>query len=213
LIYISNCNFFMQQLLRHDMEKEDESKKEAEIVGEYFFRLNLWLDAYFEGLRTIDKWELFYVHLVGIVVKIANAQSTDQGDQIDANNVVMPRVNDIFQACRLMYQAIGSLRIALSDGQHRMAAILNLLSRWTIKIESRKFPPKAFVRELDSTDEVTARLYFKTLLENLADNLAGRVMVRILAPNTHFLEEDGVGYSLERERSQSHHKKRGLLDA
>jgi hypothetical protein len=94
-----------------------------------------------------------------------------------------------------------------------MAAILNLLSRWTIKIESRKFPPKAFVRELDTTDEVTARLYFKTLLENLADNLAGRVMVRILAPNTHFLEEDGVGYSLERERSQSHHKKRGLLDA
>jgi hypothetical protein len=199
----------MQQLLRHKMEKEDESKMEAEIVGEYFSRLNLWLDAYFEGLRTIDKWELFYVHLVCIVVKIASARSTHQDDPIDVNNVVMPRVNDLFQACRLMFQAIGSLRIAISDGQHRMAVIMNLLSGLTIKFVSSDNPPQAFVKVEDHTDDVKARVDFTKLLTKLA---SGRVTVRILQTNTSQLEVDGIAYSLVREVSQSHHQARGLRD-
>ena len=201
--------FFMQQLLGRGMKQGDESKKEAVLVGEYLARLHLWLNAYFGGLQKTENWELFYVHLVRVVVELANARSTHQDDPIDVNNVVMPRVNDLFQACRLMIQAIGSLRIAISDGQHRMAVIMNLLSCWTIKFISSDNPPQAFVRVEDHTDDVKARVDFTKLLTKLA---SGRVTVRILQTNTSQLEVDGIAYSLVREVSQSHHQARGLRD-
>lgn len=201
------------------IEPCDASKPEALLVAEYFDRLNSWLGAYFGGLQSTENWEWFYVHLVRIVVGIANAGNSAEDSEIDMNQVIMPKVNDPFQACRLMYQAIGRLRNAVSDGQHRMAAIVQILSGWTIKIESSKIPPKAFVRGGEQsalvavmsdnpTDDMEARNYFTTIL----NKLAGRVMVRILRPGTSELDFKGEEYSFVREVSQSKHKARVTVD-
>jgi hypothetical protein len=141
-------------------------------------------------------------------VKIANEGKTAEEDEIDVNRVIMPRVTDLRQACRLMYHAISSLRIAICDGQHRMAAMLELLTGWTIKIESSKIPPKAFVRVVDDEKERKARDEFEPVMLQLGE----KVTVRIFFPETDDLEAEGQKYSLIREVSQSHHKRRGLVD-
>ena len=54
---LANGNFYMQQMFGRKKKKDDDSKKEAVLLGEYFERLNLWLETYFKGLKTSDDWE------------------------------------------------------------------------------------------------------------------------------------------------------------
>ena len=123
----------------------DENKEKADIVAEYFCEMNCWLDTYFGGLTSCDDWEKFYVHLVRLVAKRANVHKKEE-DKIDVDKVIMPEVRDLFQACRLMYQSLGTLRNAIPDWQHRMAAMVELLTGWKIGVEPRRIPVRGFVR-------------------------------------------------------------------
>jgi hypothetical protein len=103
------------------------------------------LDTHYNGLKKHSDWEELYVQLVNTLVTLANDKHP-KTPQIDPRYVVMPTKKCIFQACRLMYQAIGKLWTAFADGQHHMASIIKLLTGWEIEIQLRKNPPRAFVK-------------------------------------------------------------------
>jgi hypothetical protein len=194
--------------------KDDQHKRIAVLVGEYFERLNLWLDSNFEGLKTTENWEDFYIHLVRMVVKLANAEKTAEEEVIDVNTVIMPRVNDLFQACRLMYQAIGPLRISVIDGQHRIAVMIKYLTHWTIDVDPTKRPPVSFVRGTDYNDQDRNTEDGINKLDQYLRNCGLTTTLRIVQTKVlSNLEVEGQAYSLVREISQSRHKKRSLVDA
>jgi hypothetical protein len=208
------ANLFFSQVFgfptSHSQREIEKSTHPAVLVASYLENLDCWLDAYFDGLKTVDSWQRFYVHLVRKLVFLTSG-GLKKEDCIDANLIVMPRVRDIFHVCRLLYQAIGKLRIAVPDGQHRMAAMIELLSGWQITVESRKIPPKAFVREEQYLQEEDAEITLSKF-ERTLKTLCGKVMVRVLTPETNALESESEVYSHIREISQSKHKPRVLAD-
>lgn len=198
------------------MAPSDEKKPEAVLVAEYFYNLDSWLDTYFGGLKDPGDWELLFVHLVRIVVELANDDQTD-AEQIDQDQIIMPKLRNIFQACRLMYQAIGGLRTAVPDGQHRVAAMIELLSGWKITVEPRNIPPKVFAEGDHSglakgNRDIMKKKNTTKDFNEILNTLAGKVTIRILRPETADLEKKGEEYSLVREQSQSKHKPRGFVD-
>ena len=149
-----------------------------------------------------------------MVVKLANAEKTAEEDVIDVNMVIMPRVNDIFQACRLMYQAIAPIRISVIDGQHRIAVMLEYLTHWIIDVDPSKQPPLAFVRGTGYAAHYgRSERDRRDILDQYLKNCGLQSTVRIVQTNSNNLEVEGQAYSLVREISQSLHKKRSLVDA
>jgi len=210
------------QILGIKDRPSDENKEKADVVGEYFCEMHHWLDDYFGGLRSCDDWEKFYVHLAGLVVKNANVRKK-KVDKIDVKQVIIPPVRDLFQACRLMYQSLGMLRNAIPDGQHRMAAMLELLTGWKVGVEPRRIPVMRFVRgdhhgmvQGDGEDDLKVK--FDAILKTIVgmgskNEQAGTVTVRILRPgDNQNMEEIGEKYSKIREESQSLHEPRNLID-
>jgi hypothetical protein len=212
---------FSSQILGTNLLPRDQNKPGAVLVAEYFHQLDSWLDAYFDGLKSLRNWQFFYVHLVRILVNEANEGRADEG-KIDVNQILVPRVTDIFQACRLMYQAIGRLRTAVPDGQHRMAALVEFLSGWKITVEARNIPPRAFLKGdhcgiapdcqnsfVDASKEMETMEKFEGILKTLA----GKVVVRVMLPQSiENLEVRSEQYSAIRERSQAKRKPRVLVD-
>jgi hypothetical protein len=148
-------------------------------------------------------------------VIIANEQRTDE-EKIDVQKIMMPsQGHDLFKACRLIYQAIGSLRIAISDGQHRMAAMVELLSGWKINIDSRNLPPFTF-RKLNEGIEGYILLNAEEIIKVnklLKRMTTGRATVQIIqCQSVDQLEEVSQEYSKKRAKSQALHKKRNLAD-
>lgn len=172
------------------------------MVAEYFYQLNSWLNANFGGLKKISDWELLYIRLVKILV----ALRPQEMEMIDVNKIIMPIHNDIFQACRLMYQAIVPLRTGFADGQHRVAAMVELLGGWKIKVDITQTPPRSFARDASWSDQTHD---FDKLLQTLSSD---KVLVRIVETDETNLEIKGVEYSQMREKSQSLHKPRVLVD-
>jgi hypothetical protein len=78
-------------------------------------------------------------------------------------------------------------------------------------VESRKIPPKAFVREEQYLQEEDAEITLGKF-ERTLKTLCGKVMVRVLTPETNALESESEVYSHIREISQSKHKPRVLAD-
>lgn len=177
----------------------------AVMVGDYLQQLNFWLDRYFGKLEQMEDWRRFYIHLVGVLVNMANAQRTEETEKIDLNKIIMPKDNDLFQVCRLLYQAIVPLRTAIPDGQHRVAAMVELMGGWKIRVDTRQIPPRSFTKELTTTVQAGQ---FDKLLETLSHKVIARVMV----PSGEHLEKESANYSRIRELSQSMHKKRALFD-
>jgi hypothetical protein len=211
---LANGKLYMQQMFERKKSKDDEHKKIAVLIGEYFERLNLWLNLHFDGLKTTDYWEDVYIHLVRMVVKLANAEKPAPEDVIDVDAVIMPRANDLFQACRLLYQAIGPLRISVIDGQHRIAVMLKYLTHWTIDVDPTQRPHVAFVRGREYTDYDWNTQDGRDKLDEYLKKCGFSTTVRIVQTmNNSNLEDEGQAYSLVREISQSLHKKRSLVDA
>lgn len=210
-----------------DVTTRREKKHEAILVAEYFHQLDSWLDTYFGGLRHIDDWESLFIHLAHIVANMANSDGRDDGEKVDVKFLVMPKPWNIFQATRLMYQAIGRLRTGVPDGQHRMAAMIELLCGWKITVDPSMIPAKTFApgdhsglaNELGTTvmggQEVPNfhMTRVRDALGKILHCLKRKVTVRVIRPHTAELESQGEEYSQIREQSQSQHKPRGLVDA
>jgi hypothetical protein len=200
--------------------KLSEKKNDPSTVAEYFADLDFWLDTNFNGLKKIRDWEKLYVQLVHTLVISANKKYPKATIQIDPKYVVMPTKKYIFQACRLMYQAIGKLRTAIPDGQHRVASIIKLFTGWEIRVQPRKIPPFLFVKgyhhgitetepgskEMD-TNEDSLAAKFDEVLKTLE-----KVNVRVLRPCTGELEVQSQAYSDIRMKSQAKHQARILPD-
>jgi hypothetical protein len=198
----------------------NEEKEVAVIAAEYFADLDFWFDKYFDGLKKVTDWEKFYVQLVHTLVVLANKKHPNEL-QIDPSYVVMPTKKYIFQACRLMYQAIGKLRTSFADGQHRMASIIKLFTGWEIEIQPRKNPPRAFVKGYHAGIAETEPE--SKVMDTDEDNLAAKfdevlitmdckVNARVFRPSTGELEIQSQAYSNIRMRSQAKHQGRILPD-
>jgi hypothetical protein len=178
--------------------------EEAVMVADYLHELNAFLEERFGGLKEVEHWEKLYIHLARIVVTQKNDKCKHQKEfRVNPNHVFMPKSQDIFQACRLMYQAIVPLRMGIPDGQHRVAAMMEIMTGWKIVVQTRDIPPRVFKRESTTDEEVLTRAL---------SSASNRVMGRIFVPKSHDIENESERYSKMREESQSKHKPRVLVD-
>jgi hypothetical protein len=198
------------------LRDDEKHKHRLVLAAEYFHKLDCWLDAHFEGLKTLGDWGKFYVHLVRILVMMANADANKkQKFVIVEDDIVMPKEAHLFKACRLLFQAVVKHRIAVPDGQHRMAAMVELLSGWKITLDPKRMPPKGFEPGdhcgIVGNYEIGPPL--RRAFSKILEALCGKVVVRvILPPQVFYFEPISIEYSRVREESQSKHKPRVLVD-
>jgi hypothetical protein len=194
---------------------EDLDKSDEELVSRYYFELDAWLHDKFNGLKTVDDWKDLYVKLVHRVATLANKNRSAE-DLIDPKLVILPLTTDLFQASRLLFQALGTVRNAIPDGQHRIAAMVNVLTGYMVSIDTNEDPPKMFLRKkflehralMQTENGETATIFCEMLRD-----CAIKIQIKILAPTTYHLEAVSQTYSTMREHSQSSHKPRILADA
>jgi hypothetical protein len=199
------------QILGIELSQADMTSKSLTVLtAEYYLKVDKWLEAYFDDLQTPESWEKLYVHLVRILGDMANEdqglRNTDK-DAIAVGNIHVPNVNDILQVCRLLFQAMGSLRNAIVDGQHRMCAMVEMFCDMTIAILPRSIPPRQFDRggSLHEIDRNGGQ--YRNILQAMASS---KVTVRVLVPDN--LKKDSIKYSNVRENSQAKKKPRVLAD-
>lgn len=185
------------------------------VFASYLDQFDRWLEVNnCNDLRRTSDWETLYIILAKMTVEKCNLQR-DEDKKINFRNIAIPRMNVLFQWCRLLYQGLVPLRIGVIDGQHRMCAIIKLLTRWSAIVVEKEIPPRKFELDdeklvVDKRGEWLERRKFDTVLEAIT---AAKPTVRILVAETDLdIEEDAQCYSRERERSQSLKKQRNLVD-
>ena len=169
------------------------------------------------------EWEKFYIHLVQKVLKLTpihskeNETDTPPGP-IDLDHVLVPSTPYIFNVCRLLLHALGGLRNAVPDGQHRIAGMVQLLFGHEIVWDGLMNPPRYFKYEkthgglvhkgfLPYTESNT------TPWSSVLSQICIEASVRIFVPTkTNDFESECVAYSLLRSESQSKTKPRVLSD-
>jgi hypothetical protein len=135
---------------------------------------------------------------------------------------------DIFNVCRLLFQALGGLRNAVPDGQHRLAGMVRVLFGFEIVTESREQPPRSFRYEethfgiftgsseegLEEVDNGPSQNDSTTLMSAVLSKLSNTAVVRIVVPTvTSRFEIESERFSRVRTESLSHVKPRVLSDA
>jgi hypothetical protein len=197
----------------------DKMKHMAHLIAEYFDKLESWLNQ-FDQLVMPAAWEDLYATLVDKLSYITNSESGSSRPFIHVDQVLMPTTAaDIFKLCRLLFQALVPLWIAVPDGQHRIAAMVELLAGWTIAIKPLGIPPKGFEpsdhhglvspERSNWSTHVGIRDDFKELLKKMSGKVTARVMV---PTSVEMFEHQCIEYSRFRDESQSRHKPRVLVD-
>lgn len=166
-----------------------------------------WLAIHFNGLKSYYGWQTFYGYLVKMYVEIINAKETKGENKIKFENVVLPRWRDLCQWCRLLYQGIVPLRIAVIDGQHRMCAMVKMLTGWEVFVDESTIPPKRFVQF--GTDYSSEEDFFKVWM---AITKTMPTVCTLVAEDSNKMEVYAKRYSKERETSQTSKKQRNLVD-
>jgi hypothetical protein len=202
------CSF---QMTNTKMTKRDTEKPFTTVMATYFSVYSRFLDTSFNGLETTHDWEKFYVYLVKKSIRMTKMVTDKRNTDIDWKKIVFPNVPDLFQVCRLLFQANVDVRIGIIDGQHRICAMMQLLTGWSIEIQANSIPPKVFKRQPHLKQSMeTERNEFDQLLSTMTSTL---VSVRTLvAESTREMEDYAVAYSKAREDSQSKKKPRVLMD-
>jgi hypothetical protein len=197
-----------------------------EITAEYYQFFDDWLTTYFGGLKSVTEWEKLFIHLAQKVAELkpinysANegGKSPEQVGQIDLDMVLVPSTPYIFNVCRLLLQALGGIRNAVPDGQHRIAAMVRLLFGFDIIFNGRTVPPRSF--KYDKThggyledrylpDMESERSRMSSVLAKISE----KATVRIYVPTKiNDFETETEGYSRVRTESQSKTKARVLCD-
>jgi hypothetical protein len=199
------------------LTERDQNQDILPVFAEYFNTLNTWLDKNFNGLKTMFNWEQLYAHLVREVVKVAN-KTEGRVEKIDVDNIAFPSVTDTIHVCRLLFQALVNVRIGVADGQHRICAMLNLLSGWSITVHTKQVPPKTFEHGdhfglVNYEPRPKRFIDAENQINQILSTMSTKVMVRtVLAETNESLEKWSVGYSQVREESQAKHKPRVLVD-
>jgi hypothetical protein len=142
-----------------------------------------------------------------MTVEMINAKETNEENKIKWENVALPRWNELCQWCRLLYQGIVPLRIGVVDGQHRMCAIVKILTGWDVILDEALIPPKRFHwSPLEHKEQET---FFRDWLEISKTMPTVRTLV---AKDCKTMEREAQQYSTERETSQREKKQRNLVD-
>ena len=202
-----------------DLSDSDKSRGALVLLAEYYHSMDCWLETNFEGLQSIDSWKKFYVHLTRELVDYANEQK-GRKIEIQKENIVMPENLELFKACRLMWQAQVRLRNGIPDGQHRVAAMMDLLEGWTLTVDPTTIPPRTFVPRICSRGEriVPDQNKFQypngtSELNKLLQTMRGTAIACVMhVERTMLLEKESIKYSILREVSQSQHKPRVFMD-
>ena len=193
-----------------------------ELAAEYYLYFDEWLTRHFGGLKSVLQWEKFYVYLAHKVrdKAFSNRRHGEKGLRIDLDRVLVPTTPEIFNVCRLLYQALGGLRNAVPDGQHRIAGMVRLLFGYEIKTDSRAKPPRSFRYEkthfgllTEESEDNQGDDNLSTKMTSVLEKLSVEATVRIVVPTvTSEFEIESEGYSMVRTESQSQTKPRCLSD-
>ena len=204
------------------LDPNEQRKNMAHLLAQYFDKLESWLAGF--NLMTPGGWESLYATLADKLIvptmpdKLGAIASPDSGRQpsIAIDQVFMPSTaGDIFKLCRILFQALVPLQIAVPDGQHRIAAMMELLAGWTITIKPLGIPPKGFEPSdhhglvSKGKEDTDIEEDFKQLLKVMSGKVTARVMVPTALDS---FEQQCIEYSRFRDESQFQHKPRVLVD-
>jgi len=189
-----------------------------QLTAEYYQFFDCWLTDYFGGLQNPLDWDRFYIYLVGKAAEMINQENPGL-PEVDVKQVLVPPLTDICRCCRLLYNALGRLRNAITDGQHRTTSMVELLTGFNIRFNSRKDPSRWFGQE-DSHGGVFDMRPNRPLPRDQKENfrkvlgkLSGKVTVRVMMPSSiDKFEEESMKYSKMRATSVSETKPRVLCD-
>jgi hypothetical protein len=210
------------QLFGTSLSKEDLNADVHMLFAEYLNTLRLWIDTHFNGLQTMENWKKFYIYLAQEVCGTANMKAVGErrnDKKIDSDYIAFPKNTDIIHVCRLLFQTLVNLRVGMADGQHRICAMMNLLSGWSVTVNTKTVPPKTF----QHGDHFGIVDYNKTAGERdeevaekinlILPIMYTKVSVRtVLCDDTATFESFSVKYSQVRLDSQAKHKPRVLVD-
>lgn len=210
------------QLFGTKLSKDDLNADVHMLFAEYLNALKLWIDTHFDGLQTMENWKLFYIYLAQEVCGWANMKATAEkriDKRIDMDLIAFPKCADIIHVCRLLFQTLVNLRVGIADGQHRICAMMNLLSGWSIRVNTTTVPPKTFQRgdhfgivdfQKDREDQDQEA---EENINKILPTMCTKVNVRtVLSLNTAMFESFSEKYSQVREQSQEKKKPRVLVD-
>jgi hypothetical protein len=195
------------QMFKHKLPDTMDERDVDTAFAAYLAIFHDWLNQNFNGLKTYYGWQMFYLFLVNMTVEMINGEETDEAKKLNWENVVVPRWEDLCQWCRLLYQGIVPLRIAVIDGQHRMCAVLKILSGFHVILDQTAIPPKRFDHFGSPYDGEKA--FGKAWSEITKTIPTVRTLV---AKDSRKMEEYAKEYSIDLETSQTSKKQRNLVD-
>lgn len=202
-------------MMEMEIDDDDKCQDVGAVTAAYLDKFDEWLEVnHCNSLKKRSDWERFYVILAEMTVQKGNKTKGEE-EKIDINSVAIPRPTELFQWCRLLYQGLVPLRIGVIDGQHRMCAIINLLTGWSVHLVEKQIPPKEFRLDSDKfvfakRDEEAEKNYLKTVLNAMT---VAKPTVRVIVAQPAFgIEYEARQYSRDRDRSQSLKKQRNLVD-
>lgn len=196
----------------------------TEITAEYYQYFDKWITTYFGGLKSVTQWEKLYLHLAQKVVELKPLRNSEdevekETEQIDLDSVLVPSAPCIFNVCRLFLHALGGLRNAVPDGQHRIAGMVRLLFGNEIVWDGRMKPPRSFSYEKTHCGYLRWRRFApgeesdRARISSVLAKISEEATVRIFVPTKiNDFETDSEGYSLVRTDSQAKTKPRVLSD-
>jgi hypothetical protein len=227
----SHTPFFLSQVFGVTVEDNGtwEQRPLNELAAEYYQFFDDWLTDHFGGLNSVIQWEKFYIYLADKLVSFSGPSEKfgPKATRINVDQVLVPTVPEIFNVCRLFYQALGGLRNAVPDGQHRMAAMVGLLFGYKIVTDGGHLPPRFFSHDKshfglftetigDDTEELQYGLGnddHRKLMSSVLAKFSQKATVRVVVPKlSSEFEMVSERFSRVRTESQSLHKPRVLND-
>lgn len=103
---------------------------------------NLLKDC-FNSLKEYDDWKHFFLFLLRAVHVLPEAS---EGFTTATGRSLLPSPGDIVGVCRILFQTVVSVRLCMADGQHRVQAMLSVLTAQMLYRSSTASPPRYFQR-------------------------------------------------------------------
>lgn len=189
------------------------------LTAEWFQFLENWLDKFFESLHSYGEWTRFYCFLA---IKMKEQMKLlSRFGELEVDKILVPPAGSICNVCRLLFQAICPIRIAVPDGQHRLVALLHLLTGHAIAKDSNKTPPRFFIHDPRHGGLFGSEVDFpfrneldkRKRLTDLLSSVCSPATIRVLVPTeTGDFEKGCERFSMGRIESQNHTKPRYLRD-
>lgn len=101
------------------------------------------LKGCFNNLKSYHDWKHFFLFLLRAVHQTNVTKLNFSETQASS---LLPSPGDIVGVCRLLFHSLVSVRLCIADGQHRVQAMISVLTAQLLYRSSTSNPPRYFRR-------------------------------------------------------------------